>query len=180
MILLSIVLPAHAGKSPFKFGKAEMDLLKQNHTEKYPNADAVVLSDYGDISFEFFKDKGWVHIYKRECRIKILNDEGYKWATDVITTYDGNKIEEKVTQLKGYTYNLVNGKLERTKLSKESIFTDKVNDKYTKTKFTMPDVKEGSLIEFSYEITSNYMLVLPEWKFQRSIPVERSELYASP
>ena len=39
----------------------------------------------------------------------------------------------------------------------------------------MPNVKEGSIIEYKYTIKSPYISNFPEWKFQRSIPVNYSE-----
>jgi hypothetical protein len=39
-------------------------------------------------------------------------------------------------------------------------------------------VKEGSIIEYSYRIFSDFLFNFPEWKFQYSIPVRHSEYWA--
>ena len=39
----------------------------------------------------------------------------------------------------------------------------------------MPNVKEGSVIEYKYTLTSPFKSNLPIWKFQTKIPVDYSE-----
>jgi len=177
LFLTGMVLPAHSAKSPIKLGKISDDLLKIDYKKKYPNADAVVLADFGDVAINYIKGVGWQYTFERECRIKIINDEGYDWASVEIKTYDDNNVEEELVSVKGFTYNLEHGKVVKEKLTNSSIFEEKSGKYYKKKKFTMPDVREGSIVEFSYRIISNYLTVLPEWKFQKSIPVEWSELY---
>jgi len=55
---------------------------------------------------------------------------------------------------------------------------EKFNRNYDQTKFTLPNVKEGSVIEYSYKIKSSFIANFPSWKFQRSIPVRLSEYWA--
>jgi len=50
------------------------------------------------------------------------------------------------------------------------------NSKYTQTcKLTLPNVKVGSIIEYSYNIRSKNIFILRKWNFQKSIPVKWSE-----
>lgn len=116
---------------------------------------------------------------KRICRIKIFNDNGYDWATESVLLYDDNNLEESVSQIKGFTYTLENGKIVKSKLGKGDIFTEKTSKNYRRVKFTMPNVKEGSVIEFSYSVNSNYHTILDRWNFQKSIPVKWSEYIVS-
>jgi hypothetical protein len=179
LILVGTIYPAIAGNSTFKLGKLPKDVLMMDHIQKYPDADAVILMNIGRVSIDFNESTGWEYTYSRECRIKILNDEGYDWATMSISTIDNNNVDQKVASIKGYTYNLENGKLVKEKLSNSSVFSEKAGKNYKRTKFTMPGVKEGSVVEFSYKIISDYLIELPEWKFQSSIPTEWSELYVT-
>ncbi len=39
----------------------------------------------------------------------------------------------------------------------------------------MPNVKEGSMVEYSYTIQSDFLFDLREWEFQNTIPVAWSE-----
>ena len=46
-------------------------------------------------------------------------------------------------------------------------------------KFTLPDVREGSVIEYAYTVTSDFLFNFQDWTFQRDIPVRWSEYRAS-
>ena len=69
---------------------------------------------------------------------------------------------EKVSVSKAYTYNLVNNKVEKTKLGSDSEFIEKINKFWSRKKIAMPNVKEGSIIEFKFEISSPYESNIPE------------------
>ena len=73
------------------------------------------------------------------------------------------------------TYNLVNGKIEKTKLKSDGAFDEIVNKFKAQKKITMPNVKEGSVIEFSYIVRSPSDRMIRNWDFQTSIPVNYSE-----
>ena len=164
-------------KLNIKFGKIapeDFDLSKSNYDT---GAAAVVIADIGNTSFEGNrKGKGdFSLVYKRSRRIKVLKKSGFDIATDIIPVYSDGFEEERLTDLKASTYNLENGRVIETKLDDKSIFTDKV-DKYTsRKKFTLPAVKEGSIIEISYTITSDFYDYLRSWNFQGEYPILWSE-----
>ncbi len=64
-----------------------------------------------------------------------------------------------------------NGKIEKNKLEKKYIFNEKIDDNTKQIKFAIPNVKAGSVIEYKYTKVSPFYYELPEWYFQRSIPV---------
>lgn len=176
IVLLTIYFNSIAQKPPIKLGNVTKQEIEMTVYEPDPDADAVVLCDYGILSFKFnLGENQWENNLKRICRIKIFNDDGYKWATEQVYLYDDNRIEQSISQIKGYTYNIENGKVVKTKLSKDNIFSEKSSKFYKRAKFTLPNVKEGSVIEFSYSVNSNYLSVLDKWQFQKSIPVKWSE-----
>ena len=112
----------------------------------------------------------------RHTRIKIFKKEGYSFADQMIELYSHNGIKEEVGILKAATYNLEGKKVVSSKMSKRSsVFKDEINEYWNSVKFTLPDVKEGSIIEFEYTIRSNRISRLPTWYFQETVPVLWSE-----
>mgnify|MGYP006143146159 CR=1 FL=1 len=73
------------------------------------------------------------------------------------------------------TYNLENGKIEKTKLRSDGEFKEELSRYYDNYKIVMPNVKEGSIIEYKYTITSPFINRIPRWNFQSTVPVNYSE-----
>nr|WP_321230453.1 DUF3857 domain-containing protein [uncultured Psychroserpens sp.] len=108
-------------------------------------------------------------------KLKILNRNGFDKATQTIYLYGESGTKETITDIKATVYNLENGQVTQTKLDKNSIFEEKYNDKYTIVKFTFPNIKEGSVIVYSYTLKSPYMFKYKSWYFQEDIPKLYSE-----
>ena len=172
---LFIVVLAKSQEVP-KFGKLPNGYLEMSTYENDSSAEAVILFDIGIIDMAYFQSEGWKMVFERRTAIKILSKEGYDWADHVVELYDDGQSGENISNLKGITYNMENGKVRISKLSKSSTFSEKTNKYWKSEKFTMPDVKVGSVIEFSYRITSDFYFNLKPWNFQHQIPTMYSEL----
>ncbi len=138
---------------------------------------AVIIADIGSSSFEG-NNKGWFSlIYKHQRRIKIINKKGFDLASVEIPLYISTKSndEEKLESLKASTYNLENGVVVETKLDKDAVFKDKQDKNHVVKKFTMPAIKEGSIIEYSYIVNSDFLFNLQPWSFQGAYPRVWSE-----
>lgn len=169
-------LSVFAQDAPIKFGKIDIADLQMKVYPKDTAAEAVVLADYGESYHQYNSTVGLQMIYFRHRRIKILKKAGYDWATHaILTTHARTGGKEYITDLKGATYNLVDGKIVTEKLSKESIFDEKVSEYQAQRKISLPNVKEGSIIEYSYRITSDFDTEIKTWEFQKSIPTVWSE-----
>ena len=130
------------------------------------NADAVIIADMGYTSFVGNR-KGWFNwIYKRKTRIKIINKKGFDASNLVIHLYNDEDDQEKLTDITGSTYNLENGQVRETKLDKKEIFDVKQDINHALKKLTMPAVREGSIIEYTYTINSPFYYNIPSWSFQ--------------
>ncbi|MCU0467895.1 MAG: DUF3857 domain-containing protein [Arcicella sp.] len=166
-----------AQDAPIKFGKIDMADLQMKVYEKDTAAAAIILCDYAESYHQYNTSLGLQIVYQRHRRIKILKKSGYEWATHAIFTTNAKSSSGKefVGELKGATYNLVDGKIVTDKLTKESIFEEKVSDYRFQKKLSLPNVKEGSIIEYSYKITSDFDHEIREWEFQKSIPTVWSE-----
>jgi hypothetical protein len=157
-------------KLSLKFGKitaADFDLSKHTFDT---SAGGVFIADIGSSEFEG-NSKGWFSlIFKRHARIKILKKDGFDLANVEIPLYTSGNNEEKLINIKAATYHLENGNVVTTKLDESGIFKDKINKNVVVRKFTLPAVKEGSIIEFAYTITSDFLFNLQPWQFQGNYP----------
>lgn len=130
------------------------------------NTNAITLSDLGSIHF-IGNDKNWFsHVFKRQTRIKILNKKAFGLATIKIPLYTRDEDAEKVDNIVASTYNLEEGRVVEAHLDKKDIFQEREDKNHIEVKFTMPAVKEGSIIDYTYTITSDYNFSLPSWEFQ--------------
>ncbi|MBE7170566.1 MAG: DUF3857 and transglutaminase domain-containing protein [Williamsia sp.] len=157
-------------KLPIKFGKVSAEDFDLSKNKFDSSADAVVIADVGNSSF-VGNNKGWFSlVFKKQTRIKILNKNGFDVATEDIVLYSKGGEEEKLDNLKATTYNLEGGKVVETKLDASSIFKEKISANLVRRKFTLPAVKEGSIIEYTYTITSDFLFNLQPWQFQGGYP----------
>jgi hypothetical protein len=127
---------------------------------------AVILSDYGSLHFTGNKSGWFSYIYQKHTRIQILNKKAFDLAKVVVRLYTKDNDPEKLDYATASTYNLDNGVVSESKLDKQEIFEDKKDKNHIEKKFTLPAVREGSIIEYTYSITSDYIYILPSWEFQ--------------
>ena len=151
----------------FELGKVTITELQEKRHPKDSTANAVVLFKKGEVYFEDLTT-----ITRVRTKIKIYKKEGFEWANEEISHYING---ESVSFSNATTYNLVDGKIEKIKLKKEGEFEQKINKYFSQKKITMPNVREGSIIEYEYTIRSGNFGSLRDWYFQTSIPVNYSE-----
>jgi hypothetical protein len=163
-------------KSPVKFGKISADDFKTTVYTIDSSAAAVVIADIGYSYYEGNTDGWFTFFHNRHKRVHILNKNGYDAANVEIQLYINGSVEEELQSLKAYTYNLENGKVTEAKLENKSVFKDVLDKNHIIKKFTFPNVKEGSIIEFSYTIKSDFWSSPANWFFQDQYPVLWSEL----
>ena len=157
-----------------KFGKIDPEELKMTGYANDTTADALMLFDYGTTKFILSPQEQFQFEFTRHFRIKIFKKSAFKYADFKFSLYDSGTSKEKITDLKAVTYNLVDGKMVKTRLDNDNIFTEKSNH-YDISKFAFPQVKEGSVIELSYTIVSDFLYNLRGWNFQYSIPAVWSQ-----
>ena len=160
-----------ANAQDYKFGKVSKEEVANNVYEKDTSASAVILYKYRNTYFDHDHPDGYIVITEVHERIKILNKDGLDYATKKVRAYDYGKNHEKISGIKGYTYNIENGKLQTEKLKKDGIFEEKLSDYWEETSFTMPNVKVGSVVEFTYRKTSP-LWSIDELIIQEDIPTK--------
>ncbi len=161
-----------------EFGKISNDEIEltQYHLDK--SAEAVVLFDIGS-SYFMRKDNSFEVLFERTTRIKIFSGSALEYAEVEIPLYQENNIYEEAYDIEAYTYNYENGVLNKTKLNTSNCQTEIKNEYWVVKKFAMPDIKEGSIIEYRYKINSQYKFNLRDWEFQKKIPTVYSEYRVS-
>ncbi len=159
----------------FKFGKVSVEELQEKSHPLYPDASAAVLYREHVSSYEYLLKEGFYMITEVLERVKIYNNDGYSYANKTINLYQGSRNEE-VTVLKAYTYFLdTNGEIQKVKLKSDGIFEEKTFDHLHKKILTMPDVKDGCVIELRYTLKSPFFSV-DKFRLQEKIPI--NNLYA--
>jgi len=152
------------------YGKVGNGDMEMSAYPKDKTAEAVVISDKGSSYFERTNDF-FDLIYERTTRLKVLKEAGIKWASIEIPYYREGEIFEQVYDLEACTYNLLDGVFTRTYLDLKSCHEEKLNEYWNLKKFAMPNVKEGSVIEYHYKVRSQFFFNLRDWDFQWKIPV---------
>ncbi|TRX42274.1 DUF3857 domain-containing protein [Flavobacterium restrictum] len=173
LLLLSVCLQSNAQE--FKLGKVSIAELQQKQHPKDTTAVAAILFEKGEVHFEFTQDNGFTMVTEVATRIKIYKKEGYDFSNQKVAYYIGGSTKENVSFTDAATYNLVDGKIEKTKLKSDGEFNEKVNRYWGQVKIALPNVKVGSVIEFKYTVKSSRYGSLQDWQFQNSIPVNYSE-----
>ena len=166
----------------YKFGKVSKEELAQSQHSTEPASEAAILYREVHTTFDYSSDSGFYMITDVFERVKIYKKEGFDWASKEIELYQGNSgSNDEISGLKAVTYNLNGGNIEEIKLKNEGVFNEVTTKYIHKVKFTMPDLKEGSVIEYKYTIKSPFISNIDEFRFQETIPVEKVDVrFASP
>lgn len=160
-----------------KLGRATVFDFNPSPTLTDSTAEAEVLYDFGEVRFDVTNGDIWMD-FTAHRRIKILKKSALERGTVEIPTYKNLSSErEFVASVEGYTYNLNGNEISTDKLTRSGIVSQKLNDQVTLEKFTLPNVREGSIIEYKYVLRTPFAVARSPrtWTFQESIPVRWSE-----
>lgn len=175
-IVLTLLLMVYNGFSQkMELGKVTVAELQEKEFPNDPSAPAAILFKNGSTKIEYLDSKGFEMVTTVSTKIKIYKKEGYEWANHAIEYYLPSNFRENVSIKEATTYNLVDGKVVKTKLKSDGEFDEKVNKYWGRKKVTLPAVKEGSIVELEYVIRSPNFGTFKKWEFQTSIPVVYSE-----
>ena len=167
-VLLTISLLfglAVVAQKEVKFGSLTREEKSFTTYPKDTTAHAVFLFEKGENYFEVRRDRIWL-ITQYHAKKKILDRQGFNEAEIEIPYYHSKNGKESVSKIKAVTHN---GEV-RTFVKKENIFDVDVSERWSEKRFTFSNVKEGSILEYSYEIQSPFFYNLTGWEFQDGIP----------
>jgi hypothetical protein len=166
----------NAQKSNSKFGEAVLSELKKKNSSIEPEADAEYLLNNCWTKLSYEPGLGWRRKMIIHKKIKIYSKEDASdWANVIFSLYG----KDTYSGLKVVTHNLVDGKSVSEQISKKDIFRENVTEEKENVRFTFPNVKDGSVLEWKYELMSENIFSLGTWYFQYSIPVVHSSYKVS-
>ncbi|MFP3596682.1 transglutaminase domain-containing protein [Chryseobacterium sp. SIMBA_029] len=169
----SLVL-VHAQKQEFlnppKFNDTDLSKQKSVLDENTP---AEIL--YRSVHFMIDATTG--NLYKTYFyRVKIYNkDKAEDWLNLEIPLYQSGNNHETLNKIKALTYNLENGIANPVKVEKSSKYKSKESKYVTVTKFAYPNVKDGSILEYQYEVVSPFLFSIPEIVIESDTPALYTE-----
>lgn len=174
LLILTIVSSVSAQTLSREYGVVGKDDFDYVYDED-PEASAVILFDIGYALFAPLT-RGDGIVFTRTKRIKVLSQSGINYANFEIPYYvDGFDRTMYINKIEAITYNFEDGRLTRQELDPATIYDEKRNENWHVKKIPMPNVKQGSIIEISYELHSPFLFKLPNWQFQDDIPTLYSE-----
>lgn len=113
-------------------------------------------------------------ITDRHVRIKILKEKGFSAANITIPYYSNNGFEF-ISGLEGMVFNNgESGEGFKSKLGTGSVYTVELTKRVSALKFTFPDIRIGSIIDYKYRSTMKSYGGLDDWNFQQEYPVVTS------
>lgn len=165
---LAAVSLLQAQKPDYRFGKVSEEELRMEQYDRDPDAEAVIL--YEELRTYFLIGNQFTRMTDYFIRIKVLKAEGKEYA-DINLPYVFQR--ENYANLDAVAYNLVDGKIVKTPLKKQYLFREQVGDEQWMLKFSIPEVREGTVIEYRYRMNSDFVTYIPSVVVQHDIPTVR-------
>lgn len=164
---------AQTSQPNLKWGKPTDEELKMTECSIDKEAKAVVLCHLTSVNYTMDLYNYLVD-YQVKKRIKILKDDGKDYANISIPYIYNTKEEygiESIENFKATAYNIVDGKVIKTRIGKEHIHTERVDEDYMLAKVAIPQVRAGTVIEYEFTRHSNVFFHIFDWDAQEEVPV---------
>jgi len=185
-LLLSIIV-CMALYAP-AYGQIDHDSISEiDIFQKFGHVDSEDLAYEGDHDYPFeyllkestirFDERGSsiVAIIDHLVRIKVHSDEPIEVAEASlvgIPFYFADSME-RIVNLDGITHQPDGS---RSVLDRNRVRTVDLNSRYKIIEFEMPDVQQGSVIEYRYRLERRYIEELPDFQFSHRVPTKEATL----
>ena len=161
-----------AQEDPIVWGQIPIADLQMTSYDVDPEASAVVLADYGAIIMEL-EGSEVLYRFQRHCRIKVFDAAKFNGAMVSVPYYSNVQSPEHLSYVKAQMFTPNGGKIG----IKGKNFVNNINEEsWSNRSFTFPEIKNGAVLEYRYEIISSRISALKDWYFQENIPVRFSEV----
>lgn len=175
LLILTLMAPPGWAEPP-EYGEVSLESLQVRAYPQDPTMEAEIVCDIGNTYFIHIENIGFKVVFERRTRIKIYTHQGFERANVAIPYYIKDSYNaETVRDIEGATYNIENGVIDRREISKKDVYEVDINENWKQKVFALPNVKEGSIIEYKYTLISPFYVHLQEWTFQHTIPAQWSE-----
>jgi Domain of Unknown Function with PDB structure (DUF3857) len=159
-----------------EYGKIPEEDLKMTVYTPDSSADAVVLAAKGRLSVEYNFDGFKLHRHVLR-RVKLLKKSAFNSQGNVAIPYHSKDNVDDIWKLSAA---VVQPDGTRQELTKKDFFDEKTTAITTTRKFAFPNLTEGCIVEYQFEmISKDRLTLLYPWYFQEDIPVRHSELWLS-
>jgi hypothetical protein len=170
LLLLSLALffnTSFGQEQPENVNPVTVEDLKMRRYEKDSTADAIILFERGETIIEPYR--GTKHTVFR--RVKFFNKNMVdEWGIVKVFAY-----RSRISKLSGRTYNLVNNEIVKEELNQDFAFKNQFTKTIDELSVALPNIQEGTIIEYSYTIMEDEFLNPRSWAFQHNIPTKWSE-----
>lgn len=160
----------------FPYGQATYRELDMKQYDSDTAAVAVILDEFGEAYMDNYNDHNLIFEY--HARIKILKQAGVSYGTFQIPLRKSEGRTEKILTIKASAFNIDNGSMRESKLDPKKIYSENQNKYYDATKFAIPNVRVGTVVEVYYKLESPFIFNFRPWEFQCGIPKVQSEYWA--
>ncbi len=155
------------------FGEPTFSEKEMTSYDKDKEASAVVLFESGKNHVEVINNR--ICLVKEVHRkIKVFDPSKFNHAEVEIYYYKSDNTREKVFKIKAITHNGEH----KTFVLDQTVYDIDINESWGIKRFTFPNIKKGSILEYTYRIESPYFFNFGDWKFQNDLPKLYTEFYA--
>lgn len=164
-----------------KFGHPTMAEMELETYEPEPDAAALVLCALRDEHY-IYVDGEFRRMIEHKVRIKVLKPEGTDYA-NVSCVYrsskkDNTRYKESVSGISATAYNLEGpatgsgqARIVSTKMKNDLVFRERIDDDLMLLKFSVPQVKVGTVMEYAFTEYSDNDVHIDDWFAQGELPV---------
>jgi Domain of Unknown Function with PDB structure (DUF3857) len=181
LLFLSTLLILNYGfaqRPKVEYGKITKEEIQKSKYDIDSTTDAVVLYEKATTKISYEENRGIYHETEFFIRKKILKASALGLGTIELEYVKGAYDKsQSLDDVKANSYIIENGAIKKSELSKKEIYDEKSRGNYYTKKFTIPNVKEGCIIEYTY---SKFTPIAVDnnpstWYFQGSNPTLWSE-----
>ncbi len=157
-----------------KWGKLSKTEKEITQFEDDTTSTAIVLADIGHVYVSYSTPIA----VDRHLRIKITKQKGIDEYGVFEQVFYAKDRSERITSIKAQVLNIEGEIVVKQKVDKSAIYTEEINEKWSRIKVAFPSLTVGSIIEISYTHKYDGYFSMREWYFQREIPTLFSSLTA--